>query len=118
MDKFEKLVSKLEQIGYSVKVEERDTYKSAIIESNNIVAAFCSFHEPINCSPYLNGKIAADNKECFDKWSKCPLNLPLPNTEQEMNYLIKQLEFWGSESGFNLSNDYEYDYWVMEYPIE
>ncbi len=61
-------------------------------------------------------KIIADNKRCFDKPSKCPLQLELPRNQQEIDYVINRLLFWGTKKGFKLTNRYEHDTWNLNYP--
>lgn len=39
-------------------------------------------------SPYLDGKMAVDRIGYFDKYSKCPVFIPLPSTEEEFQYAI------------------------------
>lgn len=115
MESFHFLVNELKQNGYKVKVLKENGYEFALVSGKGIEAGFCTPHE--RCNPYLNGKIAADNASCFDKWSKCPLNLPLPETKEQMEYLLDQLEYWSSEDGYRLSNEYHFNKWVKEYPI-
>lgn len=39
-------------------------------------------------SPYLDGKMAVDRIGYFDKYSKCPVFIPLPSTEEEFQYAV------------------------------
>lgn len=56
---------------------------------------------------YLDGKIAIDNSKAFDKWSRCPLYVWLPNTEDEAERIIKVIKFLSTEQGYQVSNEYE-----------
>lgn len=117
MSKFENLVDALTKNNYDVKIEKGKLYDFARVTGKGIFAGFCTKHYDNHTnSSYaeINGKISADNLQCFDKWSKCPLSLDLPSNEVEMNFLIKRLEYWGSEQGFNSSNNFDYD--MDEYP--
>lgn len=61
----------------------------------------------------LNGRIAADNERCFDKWSKCPVVMNINGLNYEK--LLISLAFLGSEEGYNLSNNFEEsEYFVYE----
>lgn len=114
--KFDDLVKALQKSGYKVTVKKEDGYTFANIKGGHIYAGFCSPTTSKGVYTYINGKISADHKECFDKWSKCPLNLPLPENEEQMDFLLKQLIFWGSPEGYKKSNEYNLDSWIKEYP--
>jgi hypothetical protein len=121
MNDFERLVKTLKDNGYTVEVRRHKIYDFAKIEGNNIVGGFCSKHDEndINASyTYINGKIAIDHIDCFDKWRNCPLNLPIPNNDVQMDYLLNQLKFWGSYEGYRASDEYDFDKWVNNYPSE
>jgi len=53
----------------------------------------------------LSGHITADNIDCFDKWSKCPLRMKIQNLDYEK--LFKELELLGSPEGFEISNNFD-----------
>lgn len=115
------LVDKLKEKGYKVVIKNHKLYKFAKIDGKNITGGFCSKHDENNINSsysYINGKISIDHKDCFDKWSKCPLVLEIPSNKGQMNYLLKQLEFWGSDEGYKISNQYEFEQWVNSYPDE
>jgi hypothetical protein len=63
-----------------------------------------------------NGIVVADNKHCFDKPSKCPLHLQIPLTQQQIDWLMSRLLFWGTKKGFKSSNRYEFEKWDLKYP--
>lgn len=126
---FNKLVSFLKNNGFAVKVTSNPTYKLekdekeedgfklvklprkynyrfALVTGKRIQAGFC---EPNNGSyRVINGKIAADNIRCFDKWSKCPLVLEFPADSIQEKKLLELLKHLGSEEGYTLSNFYDY----------
>lgn len=62
-----------------------------------------------------NVEIWIDNVRCFDKLSTCPLQLPLPKSIEELDYLIKQIHFWGTDAGYEISNSYDWDKYITEY---
>jgi hypothetical protein len=116
---FNNLVSFLEQHGYSVKIQEgTKKYRFAILNGFGITGGFTETISPKKTPLmpyYLTNRIAIDNEQCFDKWSKCPIALPLPNTKAEFDYLLSRLQFWGTEGGYARSNNYDFEQ-EMEYP--
>lgn len=121
-DYFHLLVLSLRAEGYEVSITKHDlkkgTYLCATVTGNNIYAAFCESHSQYDIFAsvrYMNGGIAADHSDCFDKWRKCPLKLPLPTSQREMDYLLERLKYWGSKKGREASNEFEYD--AEEYPF-
>ena len=120
----ENLVTALQQKNYIViktpRSERRDIYDYYDITGNCIKGGFCTAHDQTSLwasFESLNGKIAIDNKKCFDKWSKCPLILPLPTSIIQLDWLICRITFWGSEQGYKYSNQYERDQWDLEYRV-
>jgi hypothetical protein len=115
---FEKLVETLKQKGYEVEVKKYEIYDFAKVSGKNIIGGFCSPHDEnsmVSSSTYINGKIAVDHVDCFDKWRKCPLILPIPTDDTQMDYLLNQLKYWGSEQGYKASNEYEFEKWINDY---
>lgn len=119
---FDQLVEFLGANGYSVKVTEqkefeysaipneepkkkvvRNTYLFAFIDNNGILAGFCTANK--DSYKYLNNRISADNLDCYDKWSKCPLGMNLPVDGEE---LLKHLKWLSSPEGYKHSLNYEY----------
>jgi hypothetical protein len=99
-------------------VTAADNYLYCSVEGKGIVGGFCSKNnnDHLQCNQYLNGKIAIDNVRCYDKPRKCPLILDLPKNKQEESFLLKQLEFWGSDEGFNISNQCQFNKYINKYP--
>jgi hypothetical protein len=56
---------------------------------------------------YLDGKIAIDNSSCFDKWSRCPFYVWLPETDNEAERIIKALKYLCTKEGIEKSNHWE-----------
>jgi hypothetical protein len=124
------LVRMLTESGYVVDVEERFKtdkdgnltdelfYKYAKVSSNDMAGAFCSHHESqLSGSSYhcLNGKIAMDNERLFDKYSDCPLILPIPRNNNEMYFLLDKIKFFKTREGIDISDNYKYELYVTEY---
>lgn len=114
---YEKLARMLKDNGYTVTVTKEEPWKYYppynfySVTGNGIKAGFCT----PNKSSYrsLNGRIAADNERCFDKWSKCPVVMNINGLNYEK--LLISLAFLGSEEGYNLSNNFEEsEYFVYE----
>jgi hypothetical protein len=104
------LVSFLIENGYSVRVTthkgiaSKQSYQFAYIDnSKGIIAGFCT--PTIDCYKYINNRIAADNADCFDRWSKCPLVMAIPLNGDA---LLKHLEWLSSKDGYNHSMSYAY----------
>jgi len=111
------VVDKLKENHYTVVKSERKLYDFYRISGYGIRGGFCTQHDNTNddllnhSNSWLNGYVVIDNKNCFDKWSKCPLWIPIPETKQELDFLIERLKFWGSEEGFKASDEYNTDLW-------
>jgi hypothetical protein len=106
---FQNLVDFLRQNQFKVMVckpTKKQTYYSAFIWDKGIRAAFC---EP-NDKSYLqiNGKIAADNSICFNKFSQCPLIMKIPVNDEERQTLLKHMMWLSSEEGYKWSSNFEY----------
>jgi len=115
-EEFFKLVKQLVLAGYTVNIENCTDYLCATNVGGNIQFNFCT---PYNeCYPDTSGKIAADHRDCFDKWSRCPLVLPFPKNEAQIKFLLHQLELWATKKGYTLSNKYHTETWVKKYPEE
>lgn len=124
--KYLKLANWLRSHGYFIKREESTPhsyhfggrsfdvggYSSWYITGKNIQGCFCT---PNNSSyRCINGYIAIEHKDLFDKWSKCPIYLRVSTLDY--NVLESQLGLIGSQAGFELSNKFEgEDVFVDEY---
>ena len=97
-------------------VEYQKEYSVARVRdpNKNIMASFATKHD--DYIPYMDAKIAMDHYKCFDKPSKCPLILPLPENDIQIGYLKSQLLFWSSPEGLKISNSYEYEEYITKYP--
>ena len=116
---YKKLAKELEKRGYKVKKEmvfERIYYNHNMIDNrkkplftswrftgNGVCGGFCTPNKHSYLS--LRGHITADNVDCFDKWSKCPLRMKIQTLDYEK--LFKELELLGSPEGFEISNNFD-----------
>jgi hypothetical protein len=109
-DSFQLLVETLRGNGYTVDVSTGPIYDFAHVTGKNIDGGFCTPSYGDNDAPYwyIDGKFAADHVDCFDKWSKCPLVVKLPENEEELLAILEHLKFLASEEGYNWSNSYSY----------
>ena len=83
------------------------------ITGKGIDGGFCTPNKHSYLS--LRGHITADNTECFDKWSKCPLRMKIQTIDYEK--LFKELELLGSPEGFEISNNFD-EHGVFTYEQE
>jgi hypothetical protein len=120
----ENLVTALQEKNYKViktpRSERKEIYDYYDIKGNCIKGGFCTSHPADSLwASYeaLNGKIAVDHKDCFDKWRKCPLILPLPTSIIQLDWLMNRLLFWGTAEGYLYSNQFEYDKYDLEYRV-
>ncbi len=104
IDHFDNLVANLTKSGYSIEVTKSDDYRFAMVTGKCIKGGFCDAYKD---SPYIDGKMCFDNSGCFDKYSKCPYSLPIPENEAELSYLLSKMEYLGTRAGYNASNNYE-----------
>lgn len=93
--------------------DETPIYDYAVIDSKtyNISLGFCNKHNPndINSSYlYINGRVAIDLYDEFDKYSKCPFYVFLPKTKDEFDGLLELIEFMITDYK-NLDYDIRHD---------
>jgi len=116
---YKKLARALEQRGYKVEKEIIFDYKYIFSNLSNkkkqslftfwkitgkgIDGGFCTPNKQSYKS--LRGHLTADNTECFDKWSKCPLRMKIQNLDYEK--LFKELELLGSPEGLEISDNFD-----------
>jgi hypothetical protein len=62
-------------------------------------------------------KLYIDHKGCFNKATQCPLQVPLPRNERQINWLFERLTFWGTKSAYKISNEYQFELYDKEYPM-
>lgn len=107
---FDDLVAMFRDNGYFVTVREdyyeTKSYRFAEVTGKKIYAGFCESNG--HSYPCIDGKIAADHSDCFDKWSKCPLKLTFPADKVQQARLLALLERLGSLEGYKESNSYAY----------
>jgi len=54
-------------------------------------------------------KLFFEVEDFWDKWIKCPIQLPLPSNQEELNFLLTKLEWLGTEEGREASSNFEID---------
>jgi hypothetical protein len=118
---FKNLVKFIRNLGYTVDVRFQKPFNKKYsgywygrITTKSIFGGFCDSNDG-ECYWAINGRIAFDNKRCFDKWGKCPYSLELPRTPEEFQYVADQLKYIRTREGFKRSN--EYDIRVRDYPF-
>lgn len=114
IDHFKILSTALKVAGYKVKVqnlvsyydddkENKIKYRFARVTGRGIIGGFSD--TDIGVYQYIANRFAADNKKCFDKYSKCPLCVKLT---YNIELLLLHLEILGSKTGYRISNSYDY----------
>jgi hypothetical protein len=106
---FYRLVCFLRENGYKVLVRkptQSQSYHAAFVSRQNIRAAFCETNDV--AYRHINGHFAADHSRCFNKWSQCPLVVPIPNFDCEYAELLKNLKWLSSDEGYEWSNSFGY----------
>ncbi len=58
-----------------------------------------------------NGRIYLDRKGLFDKPQKCPINIPIPKTPDEIKYFLESIEWLFSREGYIASRKFETEKW-------
>jgi hypothetical protein len=99
---FTEWCEKFRNAGFEVNTFAEDGVCSATIKGKGIWGAFSELGAWYKT---LDGKFAADNEKCFDKWSKCPLVVNMPC---DFDALLKHLDFLASAEGYEISNNYSY----------
>lgn len=109
-ESFKALAEALRNAGYNVKITTGPVYDFAYVTGMNIEGGFCTPSYGDNDPPYwyIDGRFAADNSDCFDKWSKCPLIVTLPEDEQGIAYILEHLRYLATEEGRQWSASYGY----------
>jgi hypothetical protein len=106
-DRFLELANKLTQSGYQVMLyPTSEGFRFWAVSGKNIRGGFCDDTQKRSYAQ-LDSHFAADHEEVFDKWSKCPLVVPI-DENLDFSELIKHLDFLGSSEGLVHSRSYEY----------
>lgn len=111
---FDQLVDFLNGHGYEVVVrwetaypkKSTVTYRHASISGLGIIGAFCESNDQYG--PYLDGRIAVDNSECFNKISQCPCIMELPKIDSEFQLLLDSLRYLATAEGAEWSDRFGY----------
>jgi hypothetical protein len=115
----EYILQTLKDNGYMIEEMERELYTFYAIKGNCITGGFCTKHDSEDLlkasNEWINGNVAIEHKHLFDKWRKCPLIVPIPETQKDLDKLIDRMKFWGSEDGYKKSSEFEYDEWTLEH---
>lgn len=56
----------------------------------------------------LEGKLYLDSKECFNKPSNCCLQLPIPTSKHQVNFILDKLNWLTTTEGQAYSDDRNY----------
>lgn len=115
-ESFTRLVKILNGKGYNLKVVHGADYSMAQtgLKHNPVVIMSTSCDWELH--PLISGRIAADHEDAFDKMTRMPMSLPLPQTPEQLEYVLERLAFWSSNAGYKISNKYDFDNWEEDYP--
>lgn len=80
-------------------------YRICKFEGHKVTGGFAEKTSTTFINQRINGRIAADHKKCFDKFSDCPLAVDYPVNEKR---LFEGLRFLGSTKGYKISKTYGY----------
>lgn len=58
-----------------------------------------------------NGRIYLDRKGLFDKPQKCPINIPIPQTPDDIKYFIESIEWLFTKGGYIASKKFDMEKW-------
>lgn len=59
--------------------------------------------------------IFIDRKGLMDKYSRCPIQLPFPEDEEQFQYLCSAINWLSTFDGYKASNSYIEDKWITSY---
>jgi hypothetical protein len=121
-EKFYSLVQLLTDNFYDVRISHTEYedgeygYECTSLSTgrrNSLRYAFSTPNSHVYSS--LSGGIAVDHVDCFDKWAKCPLKVPLPSNEEEERLLLSYMEWLRGIEGYEKSKSYDFDFYVQSY---
>lgn len=96
-DYLPQLLETLVNQGYSIiEMEDWKDQVFLLIESDTIEGQI------------LEGNLYFDSKEMFDKPRNCCLQLPIPTSKPQVNFILDKLEWLVTEEGKAYSDDFNY----------
>ena len=115
---FDRLVAVFRSKGYAPKVITDKKYLSFCINTDKL-KVFCGAlldeDDKYCLNQYISDRICIDREECFDKMSKCPICLPIPENIKQIDFLFDKIDWLLTDEGLKASNDYDIDKWVLKY---
>lgn len=115
MSDFDRLAEFLRSKQYQVAVTNqvahgtRFEYRRAVVTGNDVYAIFCepNFGDE---HQFLEGRIAGDNVDCYNKISQCPFVMKLPTNEHECEIILNSLRYLGTKDGLEWSESLGFIY--------
>ncbi len=95
------LAELLRKEGFTCLPITEEDYEGYNVRGKGIRGAFCEPNEKVYIN--LNGRIAVDNIDCFNKYSQCPVVMKFPLSP---SLLLKHLKLLGSKKGYEISNGF------------
>lgn len=124
MNKYDKLINFLRQHDYVLELvnfyteDKRCKHYTIWNKSKTVLGLLSTKDSTIDKKNRYNDSILFDNYEAFNKWSQAPVQLEIVDSDGYRDNLLKELEFLGSDEGYKLSNEFDYDVRFMkEYEI-
>lgn len=100
----ESFIQELEGHGYVIDLLCEDVYR---IRGNDIIASFVEEYYIDNWYNFPRTLIA-DNKKSFDKWTNCPMYMPIDKAFEDVEQVLKHFEWLATKEGERHSNYYEF----------
>ena len=101
---------------------QMETYPDAIsghryfcFRDKDVMLAFADVDFPHG---YIAGNVCVECTVFFDKWSKSPVRLPIPETKEQRDYLYEKIIWLHTEEGREATKNYDVDKWIKDYPEE
>ena len=111
---FDEFLKHLGYVGFKlISREEYSSKTNVVLKLKGHGLQIYMFENPIYESG--NQRIFIDREDCFDKFSKCPIKIPVPVNLAQANELLRKMEWLTTEEGFVASNEYEHEKWMNDF---
>lgn len=116
-ERFDILVEALKKKGYNVYLEEQTKQKRRVAKvTGNKILGYIYEYQYKDTDTRFNDTFTFDSKQNFDKMSRSPFILPIPETEAQLNFLLEKMQWIITEEGIEFSSDMLPPYQTMNYP--
>ncbi len=94
----------VERVDYNLKNKKREYYFKL---DNTFVKGAVLSH---------NNKVCLDRVDTFNKFSDCPIQLPIPQTVDQVQFIISKLKLLSTDEWYDISNELSSESWITSYP--